>query len=92
MKIWIETRLIEPPEFTVTGKFGASLMFVGYFKLTQQWFWLQPNGVVERIAEPPLLWVEQAYVNKHTLATPRARRDAPHHIHEKRSEQLLLAV
>jgi hypothetical protein len=90
MKIWVETRTVEPPEFTVSGRFGGSVMFVAYQRILDQWLWLQPGGIVEQIAEPPMIFVEQDYVNKHTLATPRAKREKAHHIRRKRSSQLQL--
>jgi hypothetical protein len=88
--VWIETRTIEPPHnVTISGRFGASVMFVAYSRLLRQWYWLQPNGIEEKIAEPPLVYIDADYVAKHTLAKPRARRDTPQHIHRKRSAQLL---
>jgi hypothetical protein len=88
MKVWIETRTIKPPEFTVSGKFGSSVMFVGYFKVLDEWRWLQPYGIEERIAEPEMIFVEKDYVDKHTLKTPRGRRNKPSHIRRKRADQL----
>ena len=89
MNIWVETRTLEPPDFTVSGKFGASVMFVGYERLTRQWYWLQPGGIIERIAEPPMIFVDQDYVNKHTLPEPRPARENRQLIRRKRSAQLL---
>jgi hypothetical protein len=90
LKVWVETRTIKPPEFTVSARFGASIMFVGYSKITDQWFWLQPGGILEKIAEPPLVFVEQGYVNKHTLATPRARIEKSSRIRRSKAAKQLV--
>jgi len=75
MKIWVETRTVDYPEGTVSGRFGASLLFVGYEPLLKQWLWLQPKGVVERIAEPPQIFMEEEWVRQHTLPVPRPKLD-----------------
>jgi hypothetical protein len=92
MKIWVETRLVEPPEHTISGRFGGSVMFVGYFKALNEWRWLQPGGIEEKIAEPEAIFLDEDYVKKHMLKTPRPAREKPQHIHRKRSSQLLLDV
>lgn len=89
MKVWVETRLIEPPHnVTMSGRFGNSIMFVAYSKLLRQWYWLQPGGIEEKIAEPQEIFLDEDYVNKHTLATPRGKRERPTLIRRKRSDQL----
>jgi hypothetical protein len=91
MKVWVEARTIEPPEFTVSGRFGSSVMFVAYWRVLDQWVWLQPGGIEEKIAEPQMIFVEQDYANKHALKTPRGRREKPTHIRRgKCNEQLSL--
>ena len=93
MKVWIETRLVEPPPGTVTGAFGCSVMFVAYFKWIGEWRWLQPGGIEERIPEPEKLFLDEEYIAAHTLKTPRGRREKPSRIRPgKRSEQLLFAL
>jgi hypothetical protein len=93
MKVWVETRLVEPPTGTVTGRFGASIMFVAYFKWLNEWRWLQPNNIEERIAEPEKHFLDEEYVRSHTLKTPRGAREKPTHIHRrKRGEQLTLQL
>jgi hypothetical protein len=92
MKIWVETCTVERPEFTVSGRFGASIMFVSYSRLTDQWYWLQPNSVIEKIAEPPLIYVEQDYVDKHTLAMPRAELESTNIHLGKSAKQLSLSL
>jgi hypothetical protein len=92
-KIWVETRTIEPPDrVTLTGRFGASIMFVAYSKALDRWVWLQPRSIEERIAEPEMILVDANYVNKHTLKIPRAARERRTLIREKRSSQLQLAL
>jgi hypothetical protein len=93
MKIWVETRLVEPPDHTVTGSFGSSVMFVAYFKWLNEWRWLQPNNIEEKIAEPEKLFLDENYVRSHTLKTPRGRREKPTHIRRKKhGEQLLFEL
>lgn len=90
MKVWVETRLVEPPHsVTISARFGNSYMFVAYSKWLRQWYWLQPGGIEEKIAEPEAIFLDEDYVNKHTLKTPRGKREKPTHIRRgKRSEQL----
>jgi len=93
MKIWIETRLVEPPEHTVSGAFGVSIMFVGYYKWLNEWRWLQPGGIEEKIPEPERLFLEEEYVRTHLLKTPRGRRENPARIRRKKhGEQLLFRL
>ena len=93
MKVWVETRLIKPPEGTVTARFGSSVMFVAYFRALDQWRWIQPYSVEERIAEPEALFLDEDYVRNNMLTTARARRDKPTRIRRgKRSEQLLFEL
>jgi hypothetical protein len=93
MKTWIETRLVEPPEHTVSGRFGSCVMFVAYSRLTDQWLWLQPGGIVEKIAEPQALFLDDDYIVNNLLKTPRARREKATRIHrQKRGEQLLFTL
>jgi hypothetical protein len=74
VKIWVETRTLDAfPDCTFSGRFGQSIMFVGYDKLLKQWLWLQPNGVVERIAEPTHVWLDEEFVAAHTLPVPRPK-------------------
>lgn len=92
MMRWIETRLVKPPEHTVTGRFGAAVMFVGYSRLIDQW-WLVANGSVEKIDEPPELFLDDAYIAHNLLATPRPRREKSTRIHRgKRVDQLVLEL
>jgi hypothetical protein len=72
----------------VTGGFGNSIMFVAHWKLLNEWYWIQPGGIVEKIAEPEKLFLDEDYVNKNLLKTPRGRREKPTHIHRKRADQL----
>jgi hypothetical protein len=75
----------------VSGSFGNSIMFVGYWKWLDQWYWIQPGGVVEKIAEPEKLFLDEKYVKNNLLKTPRGKREKPSRIHRgKRNEQLSL--
>ena len=87
-KIWVETRTIKQPEGTVSGRFGSSVMFVFYFKALDEWRWVQPNSIEERIAEPQMVYVDEEWARKNTLKTPRGRCEKPTRIHRKRHDQL----
>ena len=93
MKRWIETRLVKQPEHTVTGRFGAAVMFVGYQRILDQWYWLQPDGIAEKIAEPPELFLDDDYIAHNMLAIPRARPETRVRIHRgKGAQQLTLEL
>jgi len=88
-KIWVETHLIDPPpNETVSARFGNSYMFAGYEPLLNQWYWLQPKGVVEKIPEPEAIFVTEAWAREHPAT--RKRRENGHYIRRRREEQLLL--
>jgi hypothetical protein len=72
VKLWLETRTLDYPTGTVSGRFGASVMFVAYSRALAQWFWVYPGGE-ERIAEPPLVYVDEQWAHEHTLKTPRGK-------------------
>ena len=73
------------------GRFGSSVMDVAYSRALAQWFWIQPNSIEEKIAEPHEIFVEKASVVM--LKTPRGRRAKPARIHRgKRGEQLLFQL
>jgi hypothetical protein len=92
MKRWIETRLVKPPEHTVTGRFGAAIMFVGYSRVLDQW-WLVANGSVEKIDEPTELFLDDDYIASNLLATPRPRHEKSTHMRRgKRVDQLILEL
>lgn len=71
MKDWFETRTLDYPTCVVSGRFGASVMFVAYSKWQRQWLWVYPGGE-ERIAEPPQIYVDSEWARAHTLPAPRA--------------------
>jgi len=86
---WIETRLVDYPEHTVSGRFGASVMFVAFDRLLRRWVWVQPGGVEERIAEPSHIFVDEQWACEHLLETPRAKLDKPSKIRRKKAAQQL---
>ena len=88
MKKWVETRLVEPPTFVVSGRFGASVMFVAYERLIKQWVWLQPGGIAEKINEPTQIFVDDSWITAHLLPNPRPKPSGK--IHRQREEQLFL--
>ena len=80
-----------PPTFTVTGRFGASIMFVGYCKWRKQWFWLYGGGTQEEIAEPEALFLDDDYIANNLLKTPRPKRADTSRIRRRKGgEQLAL--
>jgi hypothetical protein len=90
MKCWVETRFYEPPpDVTISGRFGCSVMFVAYDKLLKRWLWLQPNGIVERIEEPPEIYIDESWIADHRLINPRPKPSGKIHKH-KGDEQLFL--
>lgn len=93
MKLWVETRLVRPPDHTVMGRFGASIMDVAYDRWLDRWVWVQPHGIEEKIAEPEFLFLEQDYIANNMLRTPRGRREQPSRIRGgKRPDQLNLGL
>ena len=86
--IWVDTWTIEPPTHTVSARFGNSYIFAGYDKWLDRWWWLQPNGIQERIAEPEQIFVTEKWAREHPANRPR--REKAKYIHKRREEQLLL--
>lgn len=92
MKQWHETRTLEFPTGVVSGRFGASVMFVAYDRLRSQWFWLYPGGT-ERIAEPPRIFVDDKWAKKHTLKTARPQLEKSVNIRRRKgATQLVLEL
>jgi hypothetical protein len=88
MKVWIETYKVEPPPYTVSGRFGGSVMFVYYFRVLDQWIWIQPNSIEERIAEPQEIFVDSEWIRAHPSNRPRPESTGK--IHRQREQQLIL--
>jgi len=92
VKQWLETRTLEYPAGTVSGRFGASVMFVAYSRWQRQWFWVYPGGE-ERIAEPPHIFVDEEWAREHTLPAPRATLEKAVNIRRKKgAAQMLLGL
>jgi hypothetical protein len=61
---WVSSFRIPPPaNKTILVRFGASILFAGYSRLTNQWFMLA-NGSQELISAPSLWWCEDREINK----------------------------
>jgi hypothetical protein len=88
MKRWILASRIEPPDHTVSGRFGSSVMFCAYSRFLDQWHWIYPSGM-EKISEPHMLFLDEAWAREHPRKDPVRRSENPLAIHRK-SEQLLL--
>jgi hypothetical protein len=89
MSQWIETRLVDYPTHVVSGRFGASVMFVAFDRLLKQWVWVQPGGVEEKIAEPTHIFVDEQWAREHLLETPRPKLHTSTRIHRGKSDQQL---
>jgi hypothetical protein len=89
MKQWIFTFRVEPPAGVVSGRFGNSVMFVAYQRLTDQWHWIYPGGA-EKIEEPQMLFLDETWVREHPSKKNRGRRENPLAIHKSKAEQLQL--
>lgn len=92
MNVWLETRTLDYPAGVVSGRFGASVMFVAYSRALARWFWVYPGGE-ERIAEPHQIYVDEQWAREHTLKTPRAKLTKPVNIRRgKRIAQMELEL
>jgi hypothetical protein len=89
VKRWFETRTLDFPTNVVSGRFGASVMFVAYDRWRRQWFWLQPRGIEERIAEPTHIFVDEEWAREHLLKTPRVKLDKATKLRRKKGAQQL---
>ncbi len=85
---WFETRTLDFPDHTVSGRFGASIMFVAYSRWRQQWFWVYPGGE-EKIAEPMHIFVDERWACEHLLKTPRPKLHKSQKIRRKKGDQQL---
>lgn len=65
-------------------------MFVAYDRWLQQWFWMQPRGIAERIAEPTHIFVDDDWAREHTLKQPRAKTESVKIRRGKKAAQLVL--
>jgi hypothetical protein len=89
MKHWVFTWRVEPPVNTVVSvRFGPSVCFAAYSKVIDQWY-LVANGKEEKIAEPPMIFLEGSYIEDHPRNIVR-RREKPFLIRQKKQEQLRL--
>jgi len=94
MKQWVPTDTVDVTklEGVVSAKFGGSLLFVYYFKLGGWWEWVYPGGA-EKIAEPPLLYLEEewARTNRSLSATCKyGSTEKSLAIRRKKCEQMML--
>jgi hypothetical protein len=89
VKRWFETRTLDFPTHTVSGRFGASVMFVAYSRWQRQWFWVQGGGSEERIAEPTHIFVDEEWAREHLLATPRPKLHKAVKLRRKKGDQQL---
>lgn len=89
-KSWVLTGTIDPSkiEGTVSGRFGAAVMFCGYSRYRRQWF-LIANGREEAIAEPQMLYVEQDWAEQNRNLNP-IKVEKSLDIRRKKAQQLLL--
>jgi len=90
MKQWVSTSLIEPADLegVVTGRFGSNMMFVSFSQVSG-WSWVFSGGT-ERIEEPEMLFLEEAWTSEHPRRSPIVHRENPARVRKKKSEQLSL--
>jgi hypothetical protein len=62
---WVLTAQVEPPEDkTVSGRYGGSVCFVAYSKLSG-WRMLLGGGLTQKIEEPPEFFCEDEWAAAH---------------------------
>lgn len=87
---WILTGRVEPPTGVVSGRFGASVMFVAYSKLLRQWYWIYPGGE-EKIPEPQMLFLDEKWAREHPSKNFSPKLEKASCIRRKKGgEQMLL--
>lgn len=75
----------------VSGRFlgdielSGSVLFVSYSHVTRQWYWVYPGGE-EKIDEPQMLFLDDAWAVVNRLLTPSVKPLIP----RKRDQQLNL--
>jgi hypothetical protein len=90
MKLWIFTQRVEPPTGVVSGRFGASAMFVSYSHLIKQWYWVYPGGE-QKIEQPQMLFLDEEWAREHPSKTFSPKVEKPSCIRRRKgAEQLLL--
>lgn len=89
---WVITSTIDPTKLkgVVTGRFGASVMFVWYSKFLRQWYWVYGGGHEEKIAEPQMLFLDEDWARENRTLTQSPKRPNPTQIRKKNAEQLEL--
>lgn len=92
MKQWVTTNMIDLSKLTgvISGRFGASVMFVAYEKYFRRWVWVYPGGA-ERINEPEMILVDENWARENrTLAQDHKAPPQRRGIRKKRVQQLEL--
>jgi len=91
MKQWVPTDTVDVTKLdgVVSAKFGGSILFVHYFKLGGWWEWVYPGGA-EKIAEPPLLWLDPLWVRANPSVSSSPLPKKSQRIRRCKSEQLLM--
>jgi hypothetical protein len=64
MKSWHFSFRVQPPDNTVMGRSGGSVMDTYYDRLLDQWF-LVAGGTLEKINEPQMIFVSDEYARQH---------------------------
>lgn len=89
MKRWVITATVDSTKLpgVVSGRFGASVMFVSYSKIFGCWEWVYPGGI-ERIAEPQMLFIDEQWASQNRKLG--VKRENSHRIRKSKVEQLKL--
>ena len=55
-------------------RFGATILDATYFPVLDQWLWLQPGGIEEKISEPPMWFCDDEWAKTHQRDLSKGRR------------------
>jgi hypothetical protein len=90
-KRWVFSLRVLPPQHTIMGRWGATVMDVFYSKILNQWYAVLPGGTLEKVTEPQMIFVSDAWARDHQRdLTKHPRRENPLRIRAAKAEQLTL--
>ena len=64
-KRWIFEFRVDPPDETVSVRFGSSVMFGWYSRVFRQWYQVIPGGSLEKIPSPEMIFLDVDYARAH---------------------------
>jgi hypothetical protein len=68
-------------------RFGSSVTDAAYSRLLGHWYMVNP---VERIADPPLIWMDPEFARAHPSKNFSPKVEKPACIRRRKAEQLVL--